>query len=529
MVRGGTAMGLAGKAVNAANRWRENYNPLRGLKMADAAAQLEMAQRGDTALCQWTFRFVERRWATLAALISRCEAPLLTFDWEVRVRQEMPMVSDRQIAKWAAEFPAAEIRNDEDRMTNDERNPKPESEPAKAGTPNPDAKRERERLLVAAAGRQQETLRAAYERIDNLKDAVRHLHLAEFRGYAHLQKHRDEDGCVVHLEPLDQWCVCRDGLYGDWFWNPDSMFVVNPGAYLGEANRIGGEVLPREDFIIGEAQRPIDEVALINFLRANMCEKDWDGFVEIYGIPGGVVTMPGNVPQGREAEYEDAARKVAEGGTGAIPNGATYTANDGPRGVDPFSPRLKHLEEQVILAGTGGKLTMLAESGSGTLAGGAHADTFEAIAEGRAQKISERFQRDFDAEVIARAHPGEPVLVYFKFGVADSDAPEVAGFKREIIKSLATHEMLSRVLANQTDLKETVRGAGLPVNEDYTDPYLPVVDNQGNGITGKLQTDAQGNVIGAKPEIESGSERVSDSETGRRGSDAKDAAEKAQK
>ena len=361
LTRGGTASGRPGQIVTAANRWRENYNPLRGLTMRRVVELLELSQRGDTAYCQWTYRKIERAYYLLSALITRCEAPLLGFDWEIKTKEDLP----------------------------------------DGATPE-------------MADAQAKALKEAYNRIDNLKAAVAHLHLAHFRGYAHLQKHRDADGQVYHLEPLHQWCVCRDGLDGNWFWNPDSRSSSAPLMFLGANFCIGRENLPLEDFIIVEEPRPIDEIALVNFVRANLAEKDWDGFVEIYAIPGGVVTMPPNVPQGKEHDYEEAAQRVAEGGSGAIPNGSSYKANDHPRGVDPFTPRLNRLDMELVLAATGGKLTMLAESGSGTLAGGAHQDTFDEIAGGRAATISEEFQRQFDAEILAAQFPGQPALAYWQ-------------------------------------------------------------------------------------------------------------------
>lgn len=504
LTRGGTVAVAAprlGQIVTAANRWRENYNPLRSLTMRRVVELQELAQRGDTAWLQWLYRKMERNFPTLSALITRCENPLLTFGWKVVVKDEFPEVDEAVMGRMQAdpelrsavekamgiretpgEGPAEEALESQAEQTAEEADLDPEE--VKAA------------YLKAAAERQQRTLRAAYGRIDNLKAAVQHLHLAEFRGYAHLQKHRDQAGNVVHLEPLSQWCVCRDGLEGNWFWNPDSRSTSSPLQLLGQDFCIGGASLPIEDFIIREVPRPIDEIALTLFVRYALCEKDADGFLEIYGIPGGVVIMPGNVPQGKEGDYETAAKSVAEGGSGALPNGSDYKPNDGPRGVDPFTPRLRHLQEELVLAGTGGKLTMLAESGSGTLAGGAHADTFGEIADGRAQKISERFQRDFDAEVLGREHPGEPVLVYFKWGKPDSDSAETVAFKRELVKSLAAHELLSRVLANQTDLKATVADAGLPVNEEYNDPYVPVTESNGAAVTGEVVRDGEGDVVG---------------------------------
>ena len=316
-----------------------------------------------------------------------------------------------------------------------------------------------EAKLKQMAEQQLRTLDTAYNAIDNLRDAILHLHLGFFRGYSHLQKHRNGDGDVYHLECLAQWCICRDGLAGNWWWNPDSRSTSAPLQFLGQKFCIGGDNLPLEDFIILECERPIDEVGLVDTVRRGLCEKDWDAFIEIYGVPGGVVEMPGNVPPGKESEYETAAKSVAEGATGAIPSGSKYYPNDHPRGVDPFTPRMKHLDEALILAGTGGMLTMMTESNAGT--GGSmrgssrvHDKTFGEIADGRARKIAEIFQREFDAEVLNNHHAGEPHLVYFDFGAEEE----------EDISALCQNVLNLKNAGYATDAQWLSEKSGIPVS-----------------------------------------------------------------
>ena len=136
-----------------------------------------------------------------------------------------------------------------------------------------------------------------------------------------------------------------------------------------------------------------------------------------------IIVGPPNIAPNKEAEYEAAAKDVAEGGSGYLPNGSTATTSDGPRGVNPFREHLRHLQEQLILAGTGGLLTMLTQSGSGTLAGNAHQETFDLIARAEAQKISERFQESLDAEVLETNFPGKPQLAYFDLAGGDQVDP----------------------------------------------------------------------------------------------------------
>jgi hypothetical protein len=75
---------------------------------------------------------------------------------------------------------------------------------------------------------------------------------------------------------------------------------------------------------------------------------------------------------------------------------------------------LETLDKEIVMAITSGALTMLAESGSGTLAGGAHSDTFMRVARALARRVTECFQRQFDAFILGRAFPGQPALAYFE-------------------------------------------------------------------------------------------------------------------
>jgi hypothetical protein len=51
----------AAELVRQSNRWRDNYNPVRGLFIARAISILETADRGDFAELQLVMRKVERR------------------------------------------------------------------------------------------------------------------------------------------------------------------------------------------------------------------------------------------------------------------------------------------------------------------------------------------------------------------------------------------------------------------------------------------------------------------------------------
>ncbi len=349
--------------LRSLNRWREQYNPLRGLTLQRAVQLGEAYFRGEMADLQWTGFWIEQTDADLLALLECRFGRLLEMDYHIKV------------AKDADE---------------------------------------------ALATRQQEYLQERFEAIDNLYEAVEHLGMAAFRGFAHCEKWI-ENGELTHLEIVDQWNVVRDGLYGAWKYNPDAR-GANFRA-LPEEN-----TLPPDQFLFRQVRRPVNRIALFKFVRSNLSDKDWDGFNEIFGIPNGVVIGPPNVPEGKESEYETAAESIAEGGSGYLPNGSDYKPNVAPRGSQPFKERLDHLSEKLVLAGTGGKLTMLTEAGSGTLAGGAHADVFEQIAKAEARRISETFNKQLVKSWLEAEFPGEKQVAYFELAAnEEADVGEVVG------------------------------------------------------------------------------------------------------
>jgi phage gp29-like protein len=360
--------GTQSTRLRSFDRWRERYNPLRGLSVGRAITMLEQQQRGEFADPCWAYFFIECTDADLFALCERRESALMELDWNISP------VS----VKWRKNDP---------------------------------------KFDKALADEQIACLGERYDAIDNLYEAIRHMSTASFRAFAHCEKYRDASGEINHLEPVDQWNMVRDLLNGPWRYNPEAISCT----YAGLSPDLN--VNP-DDFLIVESRRHIDRLGMIKFIRSNLSEKDWDAFMEIYGISSGVVIGPPNVPQGKEGEYTAAAQNIAEGGSGYLPNGSLYVPNNMPRGDNLFRPRLDFLTEKLILAGTGGLLTMLTAPGSGTLAGSAHQEAFDQIARGEARKISAKFQKDIDAEVLDKNFPGKPHLASFAVAANDELDPD---------------------------------------------------------------------------------------------------------
>lgn len=381
--------------TNLANfeRWRDSYNPLRGLTIQRAVSLAESYFRGEMADLQWTYFFIEQTDPDLLALIEMSLGRILEMDYCVKRAKD----ADESLAE-----------------------------------------------------KQEELISEKLDAINNLYDAIEHLALARFRGYAHCEKWENADGDLFHLEVVDQWNVVRDGLRGGWKYNPKALST----SYVGLPE---SAALDSERFLYREVRRPINRIALFKFVRANLSEKDWDAFVEIYGVPGGVIVGPPNVPEGKEAEYRSAAQDIAQGGSGYLPNGSTYTPNQGPRGSQPFKERLTHLSEKLVLAGTGGKLTMLTDAtGLGSGAAEKHGEIFDQIAAGEARRISECINDQLVAGWLEQAFPGQEHLVYFELSA--NEEPDVGAIITQVRDlSAAGFQLDPKQVAEKTGWQVTTK------------------------------------------------------------------------
>ncbi len=352
--------------------WREGFDPVRGLTMGRLRGLLAGTTRGEYAELMWLIAApnigVESLDADLYSLIERRTAALSQMEWKIATVAETTEGYDRALAE-----------------------------------------------------EQAAALRRTYERIDNLYALITHLEMASFRGYAAAEKLYDEAGELCGFSLVNPWNLCRVGFEGEWCWNPAGDNIS--GRSLPEDHRLDAGA-----WVLHTVPRPLAPLALRKFVSGSLGERDWDAFVEIYGVPGGVVVGPPNVPADKESEYQSAAEDIAKGGSGYLPNGADYKANDGPRGTSPFKERLEWLQKQLILAGTGGQCSML-EGASGLGKGGqtqSHEEVFTQLARRDARAIGERLNRAVDREVLDERFPGRPRLAYWTLSLNEEPSTDAA-------------------------------------------------------------------------------------------------------
>ncbi len=402
-------------SLRMADRWRSAYNPLRGLTMSRVSSMLDEGERGAYADLQWLYRKIEKRDATLRGVVRKLRAALLKLDWDVKVPADLP-----------------------------------EAQKAMAET-------------------QRRALRAEYDKIGNIRRALAFLALAEFRGFSHLEIVRGTGGSVVRLEPVPQWHWCRDGLYGDWQFNE-----------LSTSGQTIGEPIDARGFIIREVDDPVDEIAAIAFVRKSLSQKDWDGFVEVYGIPPLFGVMPPGVPETERDKWQAMMEQAVGDSRGVLPSGGDVkTVGDSARGIQPFEGHIRYQDEQTVLAGTSGKLTMLTVS-TGMNSGQADAQegTFDEIAVAQAGEISEVMQEQFDKPTLARLFPDQIPLAYFE--LAAKEESDVDGeFDRALKASQAGYRIDVAELSEKTGytLSEVPatppQSQGLSVFNRKTDPAAP--------------------------------------------------------
>lgn len=180
------------RRLAAVSRWRDFYDPLAGFNVARARALAEDYTRGWFADLQWTYFFLEGTDPDLFALVDRRTSRLLEMDYTVKLARHVDPAR-KSAASAPRHFSPSDLSSS--------------ALPASGS-------------LRALADEQADLIRAKLEKIDNLYEAIEHLAMASFRGYAHCEKWHGADGDINHLEIVDQWNIVRDGFRGGWKYNP---------------------------------------------------------------------------------------------------------------------------------------------------------------------------------------------------------------------------------------------------------------------------------------------------------------------
>lgn len=356
---------LLSEDAKRAAAWIETTNPLRGMTASRMQALYDASRNGDTVHLQWLYNEIEKSDPTLLICASRRRGALASLDWSVKTRSENRI---RNFDKVLAE--------------------------------------EQVKAVEAAFGEAE---------LGGFNDAMEHLSGAFFRGFAHVLPKWSADGLVIEgFETLDNWNFVRDLMTGTWYWNPEANAYTDYGSC---------RPIPQGELLTMVAPYHIDYPMLTIYLRQAVGEKGWAKFTERFGIPPVILTMPSDIPSDQVEMWRAQAEKVAEGGSGAVPAGTQVNFCDSARGINPFKDFIHNQRELTVLMATGGLLTSLAQSGSGTLAGGAHSDTWAEVRRMDSAKIASALNAQIVKQLLSRAFPGKAQLVYFDFDTEATPSP----------------------------------------------------------------------------------------------------------
>jgi hypothetical protein len=225
-------------------------NPLADLDPAIVAGFFEDALRGRLAEIQWLFEWVVRVDPYVLALNARREAALGRLTYQVRVSKDLK---------------------------------------------GADAK---------LAERQRQALAAYYHAQDNLPAVFSHLAGAVFRGYAHV--YRRYDGT---LACAPAWAFVRQGLSGQWFWNPSAQSV-------GYESMQATDALVAGRWLSWDRPNNLLFIALLAHLRSTWSNRWWDKFCEAVSKLGIVIVGPPGMTSAQVDGFKADAANIARGGSG---------------------------------------------------------------------------------------------------------------------------------------------------------------------------------------------------------------------
>lgn len=340
-------------------RHLDNYSPLDYLSVDTVRRCLKDCTRGAYAEQQWIWEQLETYDPMLLTCISKRETALGKYSWDVTIKSGL---SDRD-------------------------------------------------SLLAES--QRRTILDLVNAITNMPEAITALSQASRRHYKFLQPYEDSTG--LRLLPTDNWLWCRDGYRGRWGYNSNAQF-----------SRTRGEdcPVPMDSLIHRIHPRPMDMPAQMLVLNRSTTLAQWDIFLEHCGTPPVFLIMPPDVSPEIRQLYIEAAGKCVSAATGALDHGADVKSVPvAATNVEMFDRRYKTATEEIAMLATGGKLLLMTESGSGTLAGGAQADGFADWAAGEASDISSILTAQLVNRVLDEYHPGQPHLVELTLACTDKADP----------------------------------------------------------------------------------------------------------
>lgn len=215
----------------------------------------------------------------------------------------------------------------------------------------------------------------------------------------------------MRWEVIEPWNLARPVRNGGWLYNPEAQDEI-----------YNLEELDMSRVILRETRRPIDLAAMFLVVEKSHGTHAWDAFLDTFGVPSIFFELAPNTSEEDAQEFDAVINRVLAEGRGTLPSGTKIqTVETGQNSSDAYRTRAEWCRDALLTLGLGGTLTATAESGSGTLAGNAHADSLARLCARSARGISMAINRCFCWPELRRHFPGQPVLVEFDLSYEDEE------------------------------------------------------------------------------------------------------------
>lgn len=243
------------------------------------------------------------------------------------------------------------------------------------------------------ARRQKNALEEFYNSISGLQQAFGHLASAIFYGFAHLQFVEDAWGRRFEFIPQRYWV--RPGELNEWQFNPQSHIGVNTG-----------ESVDDEVLVVMEHRNPILFPATRATFERNHAKIIWDNHMDRYGSAPAIITAPKESSANVMDALERACEQLKSGASIVLPAGCdAEPLKASSINENYFLSRINMADKDQVRFVMAGTLTVLTESGSGTLAGSAHTDSWNSVVSSVCSKVAEAFNAAISPLVLGDCEP----------------------------------------------------------------------------------------------------------------------------
>ena len=306
------------------------------------------------------------------------------------------------------------------------------------------------------AQQQKNALEEFYNSVNGLQQSFGHLASALFYGYAHLQYIEDAWGRRFEFIPQRYWV--RPGELNEWQFNPHCYIGVDTG-----------ESVEDETLVVMEHRYPILFPASRASFERNHAKMIWDNHMDRYGSAPAIITAPKEASAAVMDALERACEELKSGASVVLPPGCTAEPLKASSiNENYFLSRINMADKDQVRFVMAGTLTVLNESGSGTLAGSAHTDSWNSVVSAVCSKVAEAFNASISPLVLRDGEPLARLQITF-------DTVQTPLQKAEEIATLAD----GGVRPEKTEIEEKI---GMSIEDaKAADPAAAAVNREPEG------------------------------------------------